>query len=61
MPTPNQNESPEDFVSRCIPIVLNEGTARNVGQAYAICVSFYERGIKDEKIIQHDSGKCDNT
>jgi hypothetical protein len=54
MPTPNPNESREDFVSRCIPVVINEGTARNVGQAYAICISFYERENKELKSEENE-------
>lgn len=42
MPVPNQNESQEDFISRCIPFVLSEGTASNIPQAYAMCEYIYE-------------------
>lgn len=41
MPTPSGNESRSDFVSRCIPIVLEEGTAEEAGQAAAICHSMW--------------------
>ena len=41
MPTPNPNEPEEDFVSRCIPIVLEEGTAKDNKQAAAICYSMF--------------------
>lgn len=61
MPTPNQDEPRDEFISRCIPAVLNEGTARNVSQAYAICVSFFERENKQIKGLQNDFGGCDNT
>lgn len=42
MPTPNPGESRDDFVSRCIPIVIEEGTPED--QAQAICFSMYEDG-----------------
>ena len=42
MPTPHANESRKDFVSRCIPIVLDEGTARDSKQAAAICNSMWQ-------------------
>ena len=42
MPTPNQNETEEQFINRCIPYVLTEGTASNVAQAYAICEYIYQ-------------------
>lgn len=43
MPTPNDEESEEDFVSRCIPIVLKEGTAEDNKQAAAICHSMFTK------------------
>ncbi len=43
MPTPNANESRSDFVSRCIPLVLEEGTAEEAGQAAAICHSMWDQ------------------
>lgn len=46
MPTPRKNESREDFVQRCIPIVLDEGTAEDGSQAAAICHSMYDNKNK---------------
>ena len=43
MPTPNENESEKDFVARCIPVVLDEGTAKDDKQAVAICYSMYKQ------------------
>lgn len=43
MPTPNPNEPQDEFINRCIPIVINDGTADTPEQAYAICVSMYEQ------------------
>lgn len=48
MPTPNKGESQSDFVSRCIPIVMNEGTAKDNKQASAICYSIFRRHDKKE-------------
>ena len=39
MPTPEKGESKKDFISRCIPIVLDEGTTTDESQAAAICYS----------------------
>ena len=52
MPTPRQGESESDFVSRCIPMVLEEGTAADQAQAVAVCHSMYKNkgGNKMEKI-----------
>ena len=42
MPTPRANESRDDFVSRCIPVVLEDGTAADRKQAVAVCNSMWE-------------------
>lgn len=42
MPTPRTDESRDDFVGRCIPIVLDDGTADDQDQAVAICNSMWE-------------------
>jgi hypothetical protein len=41
MPTPNPKESESDFVGRCIPVVLKDGTAKDQKQAAAICYSIF--------------------
>ncbi len=43
MPTPRKGESRQDFVSRCIPIVMDEGTAKDQKQASAICYSLFKQ------------------
>lgn len=43
MPLPKEGESKEDFIKRCIPFVLKEGTAKNVKQAYTICLSIWKK------------------
>jgi hypothetical protein len=48
MPTPQENEPRDQFIQRCIPQVINEGTARNTAQAYAICINMYDQGKKDQ-------------
>lgn len=40
IPAPNQNESRDDFMSRCISFVMNEGTEQE--QAIAICNTQWE-------------------
>jgi len=42
MPTPQAGESHEDFIDRCIPVVLDDGTARDGSQARAICESMWD-------------------
>jgi len=46
MPIPNKNERRKDFVGRCIPIVMKEGTAKNSRQGVAICFSIYREHLK---------------
>lgn len=41
MPSPDKNETEKHFVERCIPIVIEEGTAKDGAQASAICHSMY--------------------
>ena len=43
MPTPNRGESENDFVQRCIPMVIREGTAKDGSQAAAICHSMFRQ------------------
>jgi len=43
MPKPKEGESRKDFVGRCVPIVMDEGTAKDNKQAVAVCNSMYEK------------------
>ncbi len=49
MPTPKKKESENDFVDRCIPIVLAEGTAEDGAQAAAICHSMFKAWKKKQE------------
>lgn len=42
MPKPQQGESRDDFIERCIPIVIDDGSAENPDQAFAVCNSLWE-------------------
>lgn len=53
MPEPKENESEKDFVERCIPMVLDEGTAEDGAQAAAMCHSMY-RKANGEKSLDGD-------
>jgi len=46
MPTPGDNETKDEFIERCIPIVLDDGTAKDNKQAFAICNSMWEQEKK---------------
>ena len=50
MPTPQAGESQDDFVSRCIPIVLEDGTAEDQEQAAAVCYSMWCEAREEGKM-----------
>lgn len=41
---PKAGQSKDDFISECIPLVLEDGTAENDDQALAVCSSMWETG-----------------
>jgi hypothetical protein len=45
MPTPRSNEDHDSFIERCIPIVIDEGTAEDNDQAVAYCESIWEENM----------------
>ena len=48
MPKPKKGETKNDFISRCIPIILEDGTTQNQKQAVAICYSIWRREGEDD-------------
>jgi len=42
MPTPRKGESRDDYLKRCIPIVLNEGEVKSVEHAAGKCGGMYD-------------------
>jgi hypothetical protein len=50
MPVPQPNESEQDFVSRCTPIVMEDGTAEDNEQATAVCHSMYRQAQEAVRI-----------
>jgi hypothetical protein len=49
MPTPRKGESEKDFVARCIPQVIKEGTAKDGSQGSAVCHSMYRQHQKKKR------------
>ena len=45
MPKPKPNETQDEFISRCIPMVINEGVTDDPAQAAAICHSKWREGF----------------
>jgi hypothetical protein len=59
IPKPGKNEKRKDFISRCIPIVIHEGTTDDPKQAAAICHSIWRKhhpGAKSEEKAERHSG-----
>lgn len=54
MPKPRMGESEDAFVKRCIPIVIEDGTAKDGSQGNAICHSMFTQHKKelDEEVKQ---------
>lgn len=51
MPTPRSNETRNQFMERCIPILINEGNEQD--QAVAVCSSLWDsRNKLDKKFIE---------
>lgn len=42
MPTPKKNENKDEFIERCIPIVIDEEGISGNDQAYAYCLDIWE-------------------
>lgn len=52
MPTPQKNETHDEFIDRCVPIVLDEGTAEDEQQAVAVCESYWEQEKENKAMTQ---------
>jgi len=63
MPTPQPDESRDEFIERCVPIVLRDGTADGTTQAFAICNSIWEQRDKGGRTMEKKtfSAKVINT
>jgi len=62
MPTPKKGESKDEFISRCVKYVIDDGTASSVKQAVAICYSLWDKrnvsGAMDKRITKNDYIVC---
>lgn len=52
-PTPREGEAEEDFVQRCMPILIDEG--KKPDEAAAICHSMWREAQKSEELESYDS------
>ena len=46
MPTPSDNETREEWMARCVPVLVNEGNEQD--QAVAICSSMWDDKALEE-------------
>ena len=46
MPDPNRFKTKNAFMKACVPVVLQEGNAKDTSQAVAICISMWENKKK---------------
>lgn len=50
MPTPEPGQTKDEFMNACIPMVIDDGTAKDPDQAVAICSSIWERRAAPDNI-----------
>ena len=55
MPIPNDGESRDNFIDRCIPIVIADGTADDPDQAVAVCNSIWTGEKEGNQAMQEKS------
>jgi len=50
MPTPDvDNENRREWIDRCIPVVISDGTTDRTDQAVAICISMWNEALKKKR------------
>ena len=52
MPKPKQGESHDDYISRCIPIVIKDGTAKDDKEATAVCNSMWDEAQTASEMVR---------
>ncbi len=48
MPTPNPNETQSKFISRCVPIVMQEAGTKDREHAVAKCYGIWQQSKKEK-------------
>jgi hypothetical protein len=61
MPEPQQDESQDDFISRCIPVVLKDGAAKDNKQAAAVCHSMWSEAKQEANLKLFSEAKIQKT
>jgi len=56
MPSVRAGESRKSYISRCIPIVMNEESGKTAKQAAGKCAGMYDNHKKGKSITKHLKG-----
>lgn len=48
LPTPNENESKNEFISRCISVLTNMNEFKSKSQRIAVCYSQWDKQEKEK-------------
>lgn len=51
MPKPREGESHDEYMERCVPVVIDDGTARDREQAVAVCNSMWDEHQDEGKQV----------
>lgn len=58
MPTPDlDNEDRGEWIKRCVPVVIRDGTTDRPDQAVAICSSMWDQALKKRRERLSDKSK----
>src|SRR4030042_788607 len=57
MPEPNKDETHNDFISRCIPVVIEDGAAESPEQAVAVCNGIWDKAKEGKSTQPEDATK----
>lgn len=56
LPTPNTDESQDDFMARCMPVIADDTTYESQEQRVAVCLSQFRESAKSVKVLDAKRG-----
>lgn len=51
---PSDFRTQKEWIEHCIPVVMDDGTAKDNKQAFAICTNMWDRHKRDERRRRRD-------
>ena len=60
MPTPKTTETRDDFIKRCTPMMLQDGTAKDEKEAAELCGLIYDKSKKKRTELKIDTTELKN-